>query len=139
MLHLPMVILKHVSRTGSHYDWLLANPRDPAGPLWTARMNCTSAHWRQQERWMLEPLPAHRRSYLHHQGPIGPGPKGETRGSVVRLDSGSFTPLLWTATRMILDVKLAAFDGRVQLQRCSPSRWTAFALPPHHETPLCDL
>ena len=49
-------------------------------------------------------LADHRAAYLDYEGPIGPGPSGEARGAVTRLDRGG---LLWveqSADRVVVQL-----------------------------------
>lgn len=121
---LPTVILHHLERTASHYDWLLANPTDPTGLLWTARLTTPPQHWRATRSFHLELIAAHRRAYLKYQGLIS-----HNRGRVVRIDEGVVHPLLWTESRAMLDVRTRLFAGRVELRRDAPAHWRARVLP----------
>src|SRR5690349_7523608 len=77
MLRLPTVLLRHEAPDGSHYDWLLADPRtahDPESRLWTARVMEPSSRWAELGMWDLQPIGAHRRIYLTYEGPINAAP-----------------------------------------------------------------
>lgn len=123
MHHLPTALLQHTTRTGSHYDWLLADPRDPLGLLWTARTHESSDTWATRGSWKLEPISPHRRVYLDYQGAISGG-----RGSVLRVDRGWFVPQLWTASRMVLDLHFTRCAGLVELRRVSRKCWVAMMM-----------
>ena len=130
MQSLPTVLLRHTTRIGSHYDWLLANPRDPMGLLWTARCDLSSSHWLRAGRFMLQAIQPHRRVYLNYQGAISGG-----RGSVLRVDEGDFVPRLWTPRRMMLDVKLIHCQAEVELKRVATDRWQARVRSVEREAP----
>ncbi len=119
-LRLPTVLLEHVTRAGRHFDWLLADPSDPPGPLWTARVAHRSAGWALLGAFSLTPLPPHRRRYLTVQGDIGQG-----RGRVQRVDEGWFEPRLWTVSRRVLSLSLRGFRGEIELRRRSQKCWIA--------------
>ncbi len=120
MLKLPTVILEHTTRTGRHYDWLLADPTNPAGPLWTARTMVSPLHWMQAKCWDLEPIQPHRRAYLDYQGPISGG-----RGRVIQVDRGWFISRMWTEHRMVIDLHLSQAQGEICIQRLASSAWRA--------------
>ena len=120
MQNLPTALLHHTTRTGSHYDWLLADPRDPNGLLWTARTTVDSKTWAMRGSWALEPIAAHRRLYLDYQGAISGG-----RGSVMRVDRGWFTPKLWTGSRIVVALHFTHCAGVVEMRRASEKCWTA--------------
>jgi hypothetical protein len=128
MQRLPTVLLRHDLPGGSHHDWLLADPRtadSPEARLWTARVGPPSTHWAGLGVWDLDLIAAHRRVYLTYEGPLTPGPAGEPRGSVVRVDQGWFTAELWTDTRMLIDLHLRACRGRIEIERTAPDHWQA--------------
>lgn len=146
MLALPTAILRHQTTTGSHHDWLLADPAlawhsggagayvtQAVGPtgvagavvegeadLWAARCDPPPSAWRAVGSWLLTPLPPHRRRYLWYQGPLTAG-----RGAVTRVDRGHALPLQWSASRALLRVNLTGFTGTIELTRLSPTRWHA--------------
>lgn len=125
MLRLPTVLLKHTTRAGSHHDWMLCDPRDPRGLLWTVRISQPSAQWPALRRWRLERIAPHRRIYLSYQGPISQG-----RGSVLRVDRGWFTSQIWTDHRIVIDLQFNHCQGLVELQRTSGTLWTAMMQSP---------
>lgn len=120
MQPLSTVLLQHTSRDDTHFDWMLADPLDPQGKLWTARCRHASTSWLKLGSWLLEPLPPHRRAYLTYEGAISDG-----RGSVLRVDEGIFTPELWTASRRIIAVEMKALSASIELNRLSPDSWRA--------------
>lgn len=124
MLKLPTVLLRHASREGTHYDWLLADPVDPEGPLWTARLPLPSRLWAAAKRFPVTPIGRHRRVYLRFQGDIGAG-----RGEVQRVDQGSYLPLMWTDHRCRLLITMRHFRGTVTLDRVTDTLWQARAEP----------
>lgn len=126
MLTLPTVLLLHETRAGTHHDWLLGDPTRagaPDAPLWTARVATPTWHWRAARRLHLTPLPPHRRAYLAYQGPVAGG-----RGAVRRLDAGTVQPELWAASRIVLNVEMRWFRGRMELVKRSPALWDAVVL-----------
>ena len=125
MLALPTVVLEHTVDGQVHYDWLLADPADPEGPLWTARVQSHPRQWPARRNWLLEPIQPHRRHYLTYQGPIG----GE-RGSVSCVDQGSFTPIVWQNGPSLIDLALKHVIGRVSVTRLDPAHLSADLLGP---------
>jgi len=123
MLALPTVLLQHHTLTGSHYDWLIGDPGDPAGRLWTARLAVPPTHWPALRTWPLTPIGAHRRCYLTYQGPLS-----ADRGRVRRIDAGQVVPHLWTPRRIVLQVTLRRFRGRIELRQISAQAWRAHVL-----------
>ena len=117
---LPTVLLRHIRPADTHYDWLLADPDDPHGRLWTLRCPDSSDHWHLPGRLLLTPLPAHRRLYLDYQGPISGG-----RGTVQRIDAGRFLPRLWTPDRRLIDLQLDRCRARVAFDRLHEHLWQA--------------
>jgi hypothetical protein len=138
---LPTVLLRHDLGASGHYDWLLADPRtaaDPAARLWTARVQHPSSAWASLGSWDLESIAPHRRHYLTYEGPIGAG--GEVdgsledaqakrgaadRGSVRRVDEGTFIPRVWDDDRFVIELLFRQFTGLVTAERVSPTLWRA--------------
>ncbi|MEX0653405.1 MAG: hypothetical protein WD534_12305 [Phycisphaeraceae bacterium] len=121
----PTVLLQHVTRVGRHYDWLVGDPSAEAGGrLWTARLALPSGQWQAAGRLTLMELPPHRRAYLHHQGPVSGG-----RGVVRRVDAGTVRPVLWTATRRVLAVRMRYYQGLAELRWLAGERWSAVVTP----------
>jgi len=120
MQSLPTVLLRHITRTDTHYDWLLADPRDPNGKLWTARCPLPAEHWRSAGTWLVEPIHLHRRLYLTYQGSLSDG-----RGSVLRVDEGWFRSRMWTGSRIVTDVRFCGFEGCVEWSRLGGRYWKA--------------
>ncbi len=135
---LPLVVLHHVLPRGSHYDLLLANPLDPKGLLWAGRISRPPARWATMRRFILTPLPPHRRRYLRFEGPLAPktgplqgpfrGPfrgRGQSRGRVKRVDRGWCIATIWSPRRFGLQIHLTGFTGALEGSwRASPRpRW----------------
>lgn len=124
MATLRTVLLHHTGAPqGDHYDWLLEDLRltqDPNARLWAARVAHTTSHWHSLRMWDLTPLPPHRREYLTYEGPLT-----DNRGSIARVDQGTFTASEWSDDRIVIDVKMNLFTGVVELRRTSPERWQA--------------
>jgi len=118
MGELPCVLLRHEAHGGTHYDWLLVDPADPGGPLWTARVGHPSGSWATIGRWTGTVIGRHRRVYLTRQGPIGGG-----RGRVWRVDSGHHEAELWAASRWVLRVRMREFAGVVEGRRLAGNFW----------------
>lgn len=126
MLSLPTVLLLHETRAGTHHDWLVADPTlagVPDAPLWTVRVAAPTRQWRAVRRLKLVPLPPHRRAYLTYEGPVSGG-----RGVVRRVDAGTVRAELWSASRIVLDVEMRHFRGRVELVKRSAVLWDAAVL-----------
>jgi hypothetical protein len=120
MTPLPTALLHHTTAEGSHYDWLLTNPHEPTGRLWTARVTIPSRLWAALGSWTLTPIPPHRRIYLSYQGPLS-----DNRGSVTRVDEGTILPLLWTSDRIEVCLSMRYCKGIVRMRKRSPDCWTA--------------
>jgi hypothetical protein len=125
MLELPTVVLLHQSRADSHHDWMLGDPTDPDGPLWTARVTPAPSRWGELASWDLTPLPAHRRRYLHYEGELS-----GNRGTVTRVDQGTHTPSLWQPQRIVTTLTLTHCQGTVQIMRLSDVLWRAQWIDP---------
>jgi hypothetical protein len=123
MLALSTVVLEHTKAGQVHYDWLLTDPDDPQGLLWTARVPCHPRQWLAQRHWLLEPIHPHHRRYLTWQGPL----TGD-RGCVTRVDEGRFTPIVWQNGPTLIDLELHHLTGRVSVTRPTVTRWTAALL-----------
>jgi hypothetical protein len=127
MLRWPTVVLRHETRGGTHYDWLMGDPTlasDPAAGLWTARTPVPPTAWRAARVWPLEQLGRHRRAYLTYQGAISGG-----RGCVRRVASGWIVPRVWTPACIVCDLTMSDIieDGHatVRLHRFDAARWRA--------------
>src|SRR4051812_47412208 len=109
---LPTILLHHRTPdpVAAHFDWLMATPLAPQGPLWGGRVAIASDRWAATGSFALDPLPPHRRTYLTFEGELTRG-----RGIVTRADRGTIEPLAWTDTRLILHVAMVHFTGRVEL------------------------
>ena len=138
------VLLRHQMHGWTHYDWLLVDPtalRDAARPLWTARTSLPSGVWPKLGSWLLAPARPHRRVYLTYQGPVPAPGSAETphadapgllppapsagRGVVTRVDAGRFLPLVWTPSRIVIELELRRAGGVVELRRISAACWRA--------------
>jgi hypothetical protein len=120
---LPTVLLRHETAGGVHHDWLMADPRksaDPESRLWTGRVGPPSRDWADLGTWPVQPIGAHRRDYLTYEGPLSGG-----RGRVTRVDEGTFVPLDWTKTRILIDLKFRHCQGRVELVPIDQGLWRA--------------
>ena len=124
MIALRTVLLHHTGAPqGDHFDWLLEDPRttqQPAAPLWTGRVVHPSSLWHSLRMWDLIPLPPHRHDYLTYEGPLT-----DNRGSVKRVDQGTFTAEEWADDHIVISVKMNLFTGNVDLRRTGPERWQA--------------
>ena len=118
MLRLPVVLIRHETRHGSHFDWLLGDPRCPKGALWAARVRAPSSCWGGV--WRLQRIAPHRRRYLTYEGLLTDG-RGQVRG----IDRGWFVPLLWTDDKMIIDLAMFHVRGLVAMNRLTSDRYRA--------------
>lgn len=118
MKRLPMVVLRHQTPDGVHFDWLLAAPTDPLGLLWAARILYPSNLWPALSSWSVQKIAPHRRRYLTYEGPLDVPSQG--RGSVQRIDQGWHLPLLWSESRLLLRINLSRCAGTVQIRMHSP-------------------
>ena len=123
MLCLPTALLLHTTEQGCHYDWLMGDPTDPKGRLWTARVNHPAELWPTLGSLNLTVLPAHRRHYLTYQGPVAP-----RRGQVRRVDQGWHTPLRWTGRDILTAVCFEHTRMTLHLTAQSRNRWRAIVL-----------
>jgi hypothetical protein len=125
-------LLLHTTAEGAHHDWLIEDPSlagDAERGLWAARVAHPSRAWASLGRFDLIPLPPHRRRYLDYEGPLTDG-----RGHVRRVDHGTILPLLWAQGRLILDVRLQHFCGRLELRAAGPDLWRAHHPPQPKES-----
>jgi hypothetical protein len=122
---LPTVLLRHDLADGSHhFDWLMAMPSDPEGPLWGGRVALPSDQWTAVMQWDLEVLPPHRRRFLQYEGPLS-----DHRGTVTRIDEGSVVVRQWSDQRIILDLAMKHCQGRVEIIHVDAAHWRARLLP----------
>ena len=123
MQRLATVLMRHETKAGGHYDWMLQTPasvKDLNARLWTARVNLPSWCWSNQSPWDLEMIGEHRSAYLTYEGPLTGG-----RGTVRRVDSGWVEPHLWSPDRIVFDMGMTHCCGRIQLERRDESHWQA--------------
>ncbi len=115
-------MLEHAQRGGLHYDWLLEDPRDPAGPLVAFRVAVPWEHWARTGAIMLTALPPHRRRYLDYQGPLS-----GARGSVRRVGRGLAGVRRWECGHAALELRLAAPRahalGTISMSPIRPGHW----------------
>jgi len=117
------LLLHETPDGGSHHDWLLVDPNasdHERAPLWTARVAPASDRWAEIGRFELQRIAHHRLAYVTYEGPVSGG-----RGTVRRIDEGGFTAIEWTEDRIVLDLKMKGFQGRITLRRLSDDRWEA--------------
>lgn len=120
MAKLATVLLLHETQGASHYDWLLTDPADPDGLLWTARTDAPSDQWATLGKWSIEPIAPHRRHYLTYEGDIGQG-----RGTVRRVDEGTFEVIQWADQRIEIELETNNFRGRVAITPSQDNHWQA--------------
>lgn len=133
------VLLCHTTREGRHFDWLIeamptcglhapfATPvsESPApGLIWTARTSLASRDWANAGVFHLTVIQPHRPLYLTYQGKVS-----NNRGTVMRADEGTARVALCSASRVVLDIAMREFAGRVQLTRLWGVRWRGQVLP----------
>ena len=126
MLKLPVVLLRHETRHGRHFDWLLGDPCCPQGSLWAVRAQVSSRSWRGI--WHLQPMEPHRRRYLTYEGLLTKG-----RGQVCQVDRGWFVPLLWTGNRRVIDLAMRHARGIVAIDRMASDRYRAAMIDQYDE------
>jgi hypothetical protein len=115
------VLLWHETPEGSHHDWMLTDPTlqgdgSPEHSLWTARIMPASLEWQKLGSFKLTQVEHHRQAYLTYEGPISGG-----RGTVKRVDEGTFVPIEWTSERKVIEVRMRDFKGRIQIIRSRES------------------
>ena len=123
-LRFDTVLLWHETAAGNHHDWLFVDPTtldQPEAPLTTYRIAAPPDQWLELGRMELTPIPPHRRIYLTYEGPIS-----GNRGSVKRIDEGTFVPVLWTPQKKVIDLKLRRFQGVVSIE--ADATGTAYAM-----------
>ena len=123
MPHLTTVLLRHDTSHAAHYDWLFQPPAAlgvPNVPLWSARVTHPSWCWPITRHWPVHQFDDHRYAYLAYQGPIS----GD-RGSVKRIDIGHVRPILWSASRIVLNLQFQHCVGLVRLDRITGPHWRA--------------
>jgi len=116
MQKLSTVVLCHETTHGSHYDWLLAQPRvATAGTaVWAGRTTLHSRHWQRRKTWILHRMNPHRAYYLTYQGPVPPKDR-RARGQVRRVDRGTLMPKIWTPNRIVVAVSMRFFQATVEI------------------------
>lgn len=123
MLRVPTALLLHTTPDGRHYDWLVGTAEygvDPQARLWTARVAHPSEAWRGLGCFDLAVIAPHRRVYLDYQGLVSGG-----RGGVTRLDRGEAVIELWRAGRIVCDIQMKHFRGRVLADVVDGDTWRA--------------
>ena len=124
MRELATVVLHHVMRDGSHYDWMLSDPSHggdaDGGWLRVYRVSCEPRHWAEAGVLMLTALPAHRGVYLGYEGAISGG-----RGRVRRAAAGTYVQRLWTAGRCVIELRLCGRKTCWELGRVCEPTWRA--------------
>ncbi len=125
MHNLATVILRHRTRTGSHYDWLIdqSHTTPTRHPLTAMRLPHPPPCWLAAGAMVGDALPPHRRRYLRFQGSLT-----DHRGSVVRVDGGRCLALQWTDHQRLLAVRTRDFRGLMLCMRLRSMRWRAHAL-----------
>jgi len=105
------VVLRHVTRAGAHFDWLLEDPAAPTGRgrLVTFRLAIEPAKWPTDRPILATRLADHRRAYLRYEGPIS-----DDRGRVVRLDAGRAIVHRFSPAGLDATLGLRQFAGRVR-------------------------
>ena len=106
------VILHHVMPSGSarasHWDWMFE--RDGVLATWAVDTlpGPTLIEARQ--------LPDHRLEYLRYEGTIRGG-----RGTVRRVDEGTYEPVAWTPRRVVVSLEGKQWRGTAIFQRVESS------------------
>lgn len=125
---LATVLLKHENPPApdvDHFDWMLTNPDDPHGLLWTGRVMTPVEQWNRLDGFEFLEIHPHRRLYLSYEGAIAPSPDQPhlARGSVRRIACGSFSPLLWQQERRRLELRMAQAQGIMEMIRHHAGSW----------------
>ncbi len=77
------------------------------------------------EEIAAEELPRHRLDYLEYEGPVSRG-----RGTVSRLDAGTFEVVTESPEQLSVDLHGELLEGRLQLTHDSTTqRWSALFMP----------
>jgi len=145
---MPMVVLRHITQLGTHYDWMIADPdvrtqptsggmvrpapTGDAAVLWTLRLQQPPSHWGVPSVLQAETIFHHRQRYLTFQGPLTAG-----RGHVLRVARGTFAITRWTP---YLRAGLCSFSAglarptpvHITLEQIHPYRWRARIEPALH-------
>jgi len=124
MVRWPTVLLVHRRCGDRHHDWLLADPAVPEGPLWAGRVRPASHQWASLRGWYVQQIAAHRRRYLTYEGPLSGG-----RGTVRRVDEGTFAVRCWQPDRILIELALRHCRALVLLRRVRDRRWWAKVVP----------
>ncbi len=134
MLEIATVLLRHETRRGGHFDFMIEDPAwlrmyasekgvgslYRATPLLTWRCTLALAEWPAAQCVELEELPPHRREYLDYEGEL----TGD-RGSVRRVDRGHAIVHAWTQDGGIIELRMRSLTATVALERITAGRWRA--------------
>lgn len=140
MRKLRLVLLRHLSSQGDHYDLMLEEPagtesgaagtpdgeRSTEGPddrvLVTFRVESPFWEWESGAPLTMRRLGAHRRVYLTFEGEISGG-----RGSVRRVVEGFAVAMEWSDDRAVLKVEWArgaiCGGGTLTLKQTVGDQW----------------
>ncbi len=106
------VILHHVMPSGSprasHWDWMFE--REGVLATWAVESLPRPASTAARR------LPDHRLEYLQYEGPI----HGD-RGTVHRVDEGTYDPMTWTSDRVVVFLEGKQWQGTAIFQRVDSS------------------
>ncbi len=117
---LTTVLLRHVTREGEHYDWMLSDPQvsGDEGELLTFRVELPSEKWGKTGYFEMTKLANHRRAYLEYEGEISGG-----RGTVHRIDNGWYIAREWGENGGFIELSMRKFTGEIELRRIDGSQW----------------
>ena len=105
------------TRDGVHWDLLLQD--GPTLKTWALDRPIAPG-----EGQPARPLPDHRPLYLDYEGPISGG-----RGTVRRVDSGTFAVVLWTEGEIVATLGGDQLIGEIRLSRVGADSWSFFFEP----------
>lgn len=114
------VLIRHDAPDGVHFDWMIEDPAESQGRLWTARVPIPADQWHDVGRWRIEPIGRHRRVYLTYEGPLTDG-----RGTLTRVDQGVCRVVEWSDDGIVIDVQMSAFEGVVEVAKAHDGQWWA--------------
>lgn len=112
---MPQFVLLEHDHPTLHWDFML----ESGNHLLTWRLDRIPGSATENASGAVEiaaqALPDHRKDYLDYEGPVS-----GNRGSVIRIDRGSYELLASSDTEMIVDLNGDHIRGEAQLLRVSP-------------------
>ncbi len=110
----PTAVILHQHAQNTHHDWLLVDPFcvGQKHSCKTFRVLWGPQIWADQGAICGQEIAHHRSHYLTYQGKID-----GNRGTATPVDEGGFEVLMWSESRIVVDVKMYHFAGRAVLER----------------------